>query len=563
VRFTLFRPDPERTLARMRRSWQARARRLMVLCVAALDADDTSGQAALRERLRRQLVRLNESTLMIDAQLGESVPELADVHARRLFDAELALANGARFASALASVCADPAVRGHARAALTALAVDDEDAAVAAAEALQRCAGDIPRRTVLAHRLGASVAVFVAARRQLDEVITAGRGGRPVEAFRPAVELRAGFLPGSVPVSTAASTTPGRRPLDRAAMPPYVRASIQIAVAGSLAIIVGDAVSGPHLQWAVLATFLAFMATTNSGEQVRKALFRVAGTAIGIVLGDLLVRLTGGQVWSSLLIVLVALFFGIYLIRVNYTFMVIGITVTLSQLYAQLGELSWHLLLVRLGETTIGVAAVILTVLLIVPLRPRRVLTAGVLLWFRALSSLLDSVMDRLLGIQSGPLRPKVRELDAAYAALEATAAPLRSTTFGRASDKLSEIRSITAAARSYARSLAVQAELTGPLDIPALHAAARQLRESNAAIDSRIETGQHASYVRCASLLAVAADSLPATETSARLALRDLSLLDGALARLAATLDMHISDLDTAIADATAPNRSAQTSQR
>ena len=99
----LFRPDPERTLARMRRSWQARARRLVVLCVAALDADDTSGRPGLRERLRRQVVRLNESTLMIDAQLAESVPELADVHARRLFDAELALANCARFANALAS----------------------------------------------------------------------------------------------------------------------------------------------------------------------------------------------------------------------------------------------------------------------------------------------------------------------------------------------------------------------------------------------------------------------------------------------------------------------------
>ena len=107
-------------------------------------------------------------------------------------------------------------------------------------------------------------------------------------------------------------------------MPPYVRTSIQIAVAGTIAVVVGDAVSGSRLYWAVLSTFLAFMAATNSGEQVRRALFRVGGTAIGIVLGDLLVHLTGGRIWASLLIVLVALFFGIYLIRVNYTFMVIG-----------------------------------------------------------------------------------------------------------------------------------------------------------------------------------------------------------------------------------------------
>ena len=150
----------------------------------------------------------------------------------------------------------------------------------------------------------------------------------------------------------------------------------------------------------MLATFLAFMATTNSGEQVRKALFRVAGTAIGIVIGDLLVHVTGGHVWSSLLIVIVALFFGIYLIRVNYTFMVIGITVTLSQLYAQLGEFSWHLLLLRLRETAIGVGAVVLTVLLVVPLRPQRVLTTGVLLWFRSLSALVNRALDQMLGTE-------------------------------------------------------------------------------------------------------------------------------------------------------------------
>src|SRR4051812_16703503 len=71
VRFTLLRPGPERTLARMRRSWNARARRLLRLSVTALEADDAE---ALQDRLRRQVVRLNESTLMIDAQLADTSP---------------------------------------------------------------------------------------------------------------------------------------------------------------------------------------------------------------------------------------------------------------------------------------------------------------------------------------------------------------------------------------------------------------------------------------------------------------------------------------------------------
>ena len=570
VRFLLFRPDLERTLTRMRRSWEARGRRMLALSVAVLDAPDAPTRARVQQRLHRQAVRLNESTLMIDAQLAAAVPTSAALEAQRLFDAELALSNCARFAGALAGSCPDPEIRARARTALA--AVRDSELLIAeaatgahrpaaraesdqlrealeAAGWLRACTADSVRSTVLAHRLGASVEDYVTARGQLRAVITDRIEGRAVAVFTPAVELNAGFLPGSAPVSTAASETPGRGGLlDRSAMPPYVRASIQITVAATLAIVVGDLLSGPRLYWAVLATFLAFMATTNSGEQARKALFRVAGTAVGIVVGDLLVRVTGGHVWSSLLIVLVALFFGIYLIRVNYTFMVIGITVTMSQLYAQLGEFSWHLLVLRLGETAIGVGAVVVTVLVIVPLRPQRVLTAGVLIWFRALSSLVRSALDRLVEAPPDPLplRPLVRDLDAAYAALEATAVPLRSTTFGRNSAQLREIRAVSAAARHYARSLAAETEAAAGCAPAEFAVAADQLRTSLASIEQRIETGCHGRYVRSAALVELTLRSVGTDQRDLRLALRDLTLLDGALARLAAALEMDVLDHDT-----------------
>ena len=583
VRFTLFRPDLARTLTRMRRSWEARARRLLALSIAMLDdGADRAQRPALAERLRRQVVRLNESTLMIDAQLAQVAPRSAGVEARRLFDAELALSNCARFASALVTVGADEAARAPARDALAAVLVEDWVGAAQATRTLRMFSVPDPRLTVLCHRLGACVEEYERARGQLHEAVTELVEPGEDDTFVPAVALNAGFLPGSVPVSTVASTTPGRgRILDRTTMPPYVRAAIQAGSAGTIAVVVGDLVSGPRLYWAVLATFLAFMATTNSGEQVRKALFRVGGTAIGIVVGDLLVRLTGGYVWSSLLIVLVALFFGIYLIRVNYTFMVIGITVTMSQLYKQLGEFSWHLLLLRLGETAIGVGAVVLTVLVIVPLRPQRVLTTGVLLWFQALTALLDAALDQLLGAPPTTLRPAVRSLDAAYAALEATAAPLRRATFGRNSAQLTEIQSVSGAARAYARSLAVAVETIGSVRTPALAVAADQLRASAASIQARIATGEHGTYIRSAALLDVAAhapdfaddptgdpvmdrvdepsgdpqdpdalaralDADRAGDGPLRLALRDLTLLDGVLARLATALQMDVTDIDT-----------------
>jgi uncharacterized membrane protein YccC len=550
VRFAFFRPHPERTLLRMRRSWEARVRGLLALSAAVLTTDERRAGAVV-ERLRRQLVRLNESTLMIDAQLGDSRPRTAAVEAQRLFDTELALSNCARFAAALTTTGAAAEVRRRAAAVLTALLAGDPARVAPAVTALRTAPADGPRTAVLASRLAASAEDYAGARDCFDRPVTDEDVAEAAGEFSPAVQLFNGFLPGSMPVSAEASTTRGRGgALDRVTMPPYLRTTIQIAVAGTIAVVVGDLVSGRRLYWAVLAVFLSFIAATNSGEQARRALFRAGGTAIGIVVGDLLVHLTGGRVWASLVIVLVALFFGIYLIRVNYMFMTIGITVTMAQLYVQLDEFSWSLLLLRLGETAIGVAAVVLTVLLIVPLRPQRVLTTAVLLWVTALRALVDAVLGRLDGDRV-PLPPLVRALDAAHAALVSTAVPLRRATFGRNSAQLTEVLSVTAAARQYARSLAAGVEAAGADDEgwtanEPLRTAAGQLRASMDAVEHRVRTGAHGCYVRSAALVALALDALRPRHSPLQHALRDLTLLDGALARLAAALQMDVADHDT-----------------
>lgn len=550
VRFAFFRPDDQRTLARMRRSWESRVRRLLVLSAAVLAEDAEPGLTQARERLRKQLVRLNESTLMIDAQLAHSRPRTAGVEAQRLFEADLALSNGARFAAALATTGAAPEVRGAATGAVTALLAGDAAAVPRAVAALRAAPAGDQRTAVLAARLSSSVEEYAAAYARLGRPVSeeelAAAGG---DDFSPAVALFNGFLPGSTPVSAEASTTRGRGGLlDRAAMPPYVRTTIQIAVAATLAVIAGDALSGPRLYWSVLAVFLCFIAASNSAEQVRRALFRAGGTAVGIVLGDLLVHATGGHVWSSLLIVLVALFFGIYLIRINYMFMTVGITVTMAQLYVQFDEFSWSLLLLRLAETAIGVAAVVVTVLVIVPLRPQRVLTTAVLLWFTALRTLVEAVLDRGAGDEQ-PLRPLVREVDAAYAALVATAAPLRRATYGRNSAQLTELLAVGAAARQYARSLAAGVQDADAPDWtgdPVLAAGAEQLRTSLDAVEHRLRTGERGCcYVRSAALVALAiGEAVP--DSPMQHALRDLTMLDGTLARLAGALQMDVADHDT-----------------
>jgi uncharacterized membrane protein YccC len=88
----------------------------------------------------------------------------------------------------------------------------------------------------------------------------------------------------------------------------------------------------------VIAAFITFMGVNNSGEQARKGLFRIAGTVVGIGIGSLLVTAVGHHAYWSIAVILASLFLGFYLMRVNYTFMVVGITVTVSQLYPNWGS---------------------------------------------------------------------------------------------------------------------------------------------------------------------------------------------------------------------------------
>ncbi len=551
VRFGLFPPDPAKTLLRLQSSWVARSQRLIDLAwqLSARTLPPPQ-RGRLSRQLYRQLIWVTESTLMIDGQLAQpgATPTATLLH-QRLYDMELAVSNIARFTEALSEHTLPDEVRTQMRAALTALREGSLQAASEHAHPLHEPSpaaytrrgtptASIDAKTqVLLHRFAGSVDMFATAQHQW---LTLGE-----QPFVPAVALFAGWLPGSVPVSTRASTTPGRGPwFTRVAMAPELRASLQIGVASLLAITIGDAVDPYRFYWGLLATFLAFMATTNSGEQIRKALFRVGGTAIGIVIGDLAVHLSGTNIVVVFALVAVSLFLGIYLIRINYMFMAIGITVTMSQLYVQLGEFSWHLLLLRLAETAVGVGAVVLTVLFVVPLRPQRVLTAGVLTYFEELQTLLTHIITTLRGRDeeqsASRTRSDVRRLDAAYHALLTTAAPLRAGTFGQNSTQLATILALASTARYYARDLAH----TTPHPCgahPYLNTATEQLLSSMNTIRRRLEHDEHGTYTPSTDLLTTTGPDPDNLDD--RILIADLIQLDATMATLAHTLGMDVHD--------------------
>jgi hypothetical protein len=256
--------------------------------------------------------------------------------------------------------------------------------------------------------------------------------------------------------------------------------------------------------------------------------------------------------------------------------MTIGITVMVSQLYVELAEFSNSLLLLRLAETAVGAGVAILTVLLVLPLHVGRVARVAARQQLEALADLIDRCLDRLADPASATgsdlqLRAAARRVDVAHQALVATVRPMRTPVFGRLASRVAGFLATAVAAQHYARNLLLDASTRyADLDQPAVEslAVARgRLADSIGAVTAALAPAPGGSaseggadrdhgpggaparqYVRSASLFQRVADQLPGQPLTSRphLAIRDLQLLDGALAEAARWAGVPVTDLDT-----------------
>jgi uncharacterized membrane protein YgaE (UPF0421/DUF939 family) len=558
IRFALFYPRQHKALARTQRSYLARARKVAEL---GLELFDNPGHTERdSRRLRHQLVRLNEAALMIDAQLADpnavANGSSAQLLHQRLFDAELAVTNMARFAEAMSRFDLPADQRAEIRLALLDIVREDAHGARNHADNLLRllaenaASGEDSTSVVVRRRFAGSVIALADA---MTDWISLGTTEEGKDTFQPSVNLFGGWLPGSSQVSATASTEPGTRRGDRIHLQPYTRTAIKMGIAVGAATALGDLLSGERFYWAVIAAFITFMGANNAGEQVRKALFRVAGTVAGIGVGLLLVNAIGDNTALSLTVILVALFLGFYLMRINYAFMVVGITVMVSQLYVQLGEFSDSLLLLRLEETALGAAVAIAVVVLILPLRTRRVMRIALRNHIKAVGQIADHAGSYLAGEGTdGTLHDDARAVDASYQALVATAQPLRRNLFGSLDRDTGQVMRLASASRNYGRNLVADVEATGPVDAvtqAGIERASTTLHNSIEAVAGALTGSRDVTYTRSSALFEWAEHQLDerlAGPDGGQLAIRDLKLIDGAMARTAEVIGLSIADYDT-----------------
>ena len=578
AQFTLFYPHRRAALERMQNSYLVRAREVAAAALRLM-AEDANPDRASR-RLHRALVRLNETALTIDSQLAQptAVPKgfsAAALH-QQLFDAELALTNVARFAEQFAQMDLPARIRGLVRTSLSAIGRSDARRAESAARELMvdisneepgrgDAAEPINRTTqVVLHRFAISILGYTEATHRRS---TMSDNGEP-DSFESSVALFGGWLPGSTAVSATASLERSTEAPDskllthfrlggHIRLAPYSRVAIQMGVAVTGAIILGDLLSGRRFYWAVIAAFVTFMGANNSGEQLRKGALRLVGTVVGVLFGEVLAHLVGPRTDLAIAVILAALFLGLYLMRVSYAFFVVGITVIVSQLYVQLDEYSNSLLLLRLEETAIGAAFTALTVMFVFPLRTGRVARVATRQYIQALTAAAEGGVAMLTGgapqnAEAVDRRAATRRLDAAYQWLIVTIAPLRYSLLRSADTSRERLLAGVIASRYYARNLL--SDSASATDLPPtaqedLMRAGRLMSESLGEIAATL--GDHhrspRTYTRSASRFDLVATALPNQSFSApaQLALRDLQLLDGAMATLAGAANMEVRALD------------------
>lgn len=554
----MFLPSRSTAVRRLRRSF---LRRADVVAAASVDLLEHPESAARRKRQVDQLIRLNETALMIDAQLAESPRLPLDTTAEELhrlvFGAELSLANAARFARAMTRLGIPDEGLALAREPFLAIRRRDPQGTADAGERVREwirssaLSGDA---RVVMHRFATSVSDYA----EVIQVLAGQRFGRRDrrvdDDFLPAVTLAGGWLPGSSKVSATASEEGSHQRLS-ARLHPSVRLGIQMTVAGIIAIVVGAIVSQERFSWAVIAAFVTFMGANNAAEQVRKGAFRVIGTVIGVVIGALLAHLVGPHPYVAIAVILAALFVGMYMMRVSYAFFTAALTILIAQLYVQLAEYSEQLLGLRLFETIVGSGAAVVTVIFVLPLRTGRVVRVATRELVEALSKLVGPAMLRIRdSAYEAPLRAAARDLDASFQALAAATEPKRAVL--RVPGSLGGVEQqwwfAANAAHSYARDLLIDsahvAVVAGPKADEIAEAGQVLIASMNELMRGLGEHSTKRIYTRSASRFESVAKELDdaGTLSARQLSLRDLQLIDGALAALATAAGLEVRALDT-----------------
>jgi hypothetical protein len=471
VLFTLvLRTNPTRTLRRTISAFSARARAVPRACSDLLSEPGTD--RGRRDRLMRRVQacqsRLAEAALMVEAWSAEpgALPaeQSGPALRRRLIDAQQVVDRLATVSAPLSQ--GDPALAAAAARIADQLGARDYPAAERDARALSETAEQnawLPIRQrqrgwLQARQFAVSTLELVTVANQITslEASDTEPDRELLDVYEPVVGLANGDLPGS---PTVAEGVPARgtrwNPLARLDL--TSRQALQVGIAATLAIVFGRELSPERYYWAVLAAFLMFAGTTTRAEITLKGFNRVAGTLVGLFASVGFADLTARHTWAVPVVIVGCVFFGFYLMRLSYGYMIFFVTILVGQLYSVMHEFSTGLLVLRLEETAIGAACGFVVSFLVVPLSARDTYRTARDNLLAALADLLHGAADRLAGVQGVHLDALTRTLEDRMRQLTVVAKPLTRPLWGGSGSARTRHRlALYAATTTHARTLSV-----------------------------------------------------------------------------------------------------------
>jgi Fusaric acid resistance protein-like len=466
----------ERTQDRLVRAFRARLHTLVEAVVDLLTAVPGAVEDEVRDVGRRR-ARLNETGLLLAdsvEQRGADHPGALEGRDARagdgeaftlsILDAELA-AEGLAVATERLAQCDAPLDDGSRRALLAGLRGLGAASATGTPPAMVAGLLEEARRSVSAlaaetqGRRDRTQRVAFAVIRLADALEAARRANGPA----PASDDPAARLPGERPDGgPVPMDQPGSPQVDQ---PPGLalstRQAIQVGIATSLAIVVGELVSPARWYWAVLTAFLIFAGTSSRGDVLSRGSQRIVGTIGGVLAGMGLAVLVSGHELLSLLVMFSCAFLALYLVRISQTMLALWITAVLAVLYGLIGQFSVQTLVLRIEETAIGAAMGMLAAYLVLPKRSQEAFGEALDDTVDAADAALAAAVERILGRE--PPRPQgllTQDLHKTLSTLRDRSKPLDNPLPWRRgrSSYLRTLRVLTAVDH-YARSLAQLAD--------------------------------------------------------------------------------------------------------
>lgn len=464
---------PERVLRRTLSS--LRARMALVVDAAAETVQAGRLDERHRRRLRIRVGRLTDTTLSAQTQLEEKVdpatvwPGVTSAElSLRLFDAELTVERIAITAARAADAGLPAATRAELVGLLRRLAAElhaPHSVGLAAVADRARAVGGGPD----AHRLGMAV---------VDTTAVIGR-------------MRALAEHGAAAGDVAAPTPPVAKPAEDpvSGLRPTTRQAIQVAIATTLAIIAGEALSPDRWYWAVIAAFVTFAGTTSFGETLTKGWQRLLGTLLGVPSGVLVATAVSGNTAAAVAMIFLCLFFAFYLMTVSYSLMIFWITTMLALLYGLLGQFSVDVLVLRIEETAIGTAIGVGVAVLVLPARTGTAIRAAACEFLAELSTSVTTSADALGGGPTTAPSEQARVLHRSLQNFRTTAKPVTVGIAGIAGrTSIRRGLRLLKACDHYARTLARASEGPDPGSAPLARAIAAAAEATRANIDALAE---------------------------------------------------------------------------